>query len=455
VVSGILSELNFQGEHQKLQAKNQYDMIRRRMESRFTRGEGLITPGRLWLDSSKSDEAGFLETHLKEAQTDPLSLIISKAIWEVMGPANKVKYSGEKFSVFIGDQNRDPFILNSESTAYNISADLILDVPIEYKKSFEQDIYGSLRDLAGISTWSSYKFFAQPQKIRNALVLTNPISKAIIELDFNDQSDKLINYVDLSKLAQSAGYFVHFDLGLKHDRTGIALSRCIGQKQVSRTNEQLESKIANDNIYQTDLILAIVAKAGEEVPISKLKNFVIDLCHKGIHIAFATADGFQSANLLQDLKQLGIQSEVISVDRKRDAYDLFKNAVLEDRWRGPAHHILEREFLEPLDLGSKGIDHPVCNSRNSSSKDLADAVVGSVWQCAQKSGGQKGITAFNQYHDYAMREAAHQKDPLLEEISRLQREAKKKPDWYLSTLGLDRASQLRFGQSQRDNRFKR
>ncbi len=410
VISGILSELNFQGEHQKLQAKNQYDTIRRRMESRFSREEGLINPGRLWLDSSKSDETGFLENHIKEAQCDPHSLIVSKAIWEVMGPAGKVKYSGKQFAVFIGDQNRDPLILDGDRSLYDIPADLIIEVPIEYLKSFEQDIYGSLRDLAGISTWSSYKFFAQSQKIRDALTLINPASKAIIELDFNDQNDKLINYIDLSKLVQATDYFIHFDLGLKHDRTGIALTRCIGQKQVSRINEQLESKIANDNDYRTDLILAIAAKPGEEVPLSRLKNFVIDLGRTGIRIAFATADGFQSANLLQDLKQLGIQTEVISVDRTRDAYDLLKNAILEDRWHGPYHEILEQEFLGLLDLGAKGIDHPEGTGKNRSSKDLSDAVAGSVWQCAQKGGVSKSTTALKEYCDavYAKKIPRHQ-----------------------------------------------
>ncbi len=395
IVSGLLSELNYQGEHQKIQAYQQYEMVYRRQESRFKRGEGFIVPGRLWLDSSKSDETGFLEQHLKRAQLDAHSLIVSKAIWEIMGPAGKVQYSGKTFKVFVGDINRDPIILTEDCSHYNISESLVLNVPIEYYQSFDQDIYGALRDIAGVSTWSSFKFMPQAHKVREALTIINPCQKMEVELDFDDKDDKLIDYVDVSALSKKHPYFVHFDLGLKHDRTGVALTRSMGEVQVDRATATLETQLTQDLVYQTDLVLAVVPHPGKEVPIYKLKNFIVNLGYAGVSIGAVSADGYQSKNLLQDLQVLGTPTETVSVDRERDAYDLWKQAALEGRYTGPNHPILEREFLELLDLGSKGIDHPKIegqfNKVDRPSKDLADAVVGSMWLCSQKSTGSKAV----------------------------------------------------------------
>jgi hypothetical protein len=155
-----------------------------------------------------------------------------------------------------------------------------------------------------------------------------------------------------------------------------------------------------DAIYRTDLVLAVAPKPGKELPIAKLRNFIIDLTHAHIKVGCVSADGFQSAQLLQEMKNYGLNSELISVDRTRDPYDQFKNVILEGRWNGPIHPILKKEFLDLIDVGKK-IDHPnpndVLDKKNRPSKDLADAVVGSVYLCKEKGSSDAGMQALNEY----------------------------------------------------------
>jgi hypothetical protein len=428
VVSGILSELNFQGEYQKEQAYQNYVQVRRRMESRFMRGEGFILPGRLWLDSSKNDETGFLEQHLKNLHHDPNALVVCKAVWEVLGPAGKVQYSGKKFPVFIGDQNRDPMILSGPGSSLGIPESLTIQVPIEYLKSFEQDIYGALRDIAGISTWSAHKFFPQSSILRRQMIRSNASDKEVIELDFDDPLDKLINYIDLGKLDKSASYFIHFDLGLKNDRTGISMTKNLGEVVIDRLSTSLESRVTRDCVFQTDLSVGIIPRPGKEVPIYKLKNFVIELMYQGFHIAGVSADGYQSANLLQDLKLLGLVTALVSVDRDRSGYDLWKNACLEGRWIGPIHALLESEFLNLLDLGKK-INHPDPQATGTGqggkpSKDIADSVAGSIMHCSMLSGRTKTLTALDGYLE--MMDQARKEADVTEHLMQIQAQQKKR-----------------------------
>ena len=228
---------------------------------------------------------------------------------------------------------------------------------------FLTDIFTALRDLAGIATWLAHKFFPNASIIKRALSLPNPCDQDEIELS-HDESEgvsggRLIDMIDVSKLDKQRPYCIHFDLGLRRCRTGVALTKSLGAVQVQRNTASLDPVIMQDNSYQTDLVLAVIPKPGRSVAISKLKNFVLNLGYSGIKICAASADGWESANLLQDLEAVGIPTEVISTVRTRDAFDLLKNCANESRWHGPYHPILEKELLE---LDDKQYERSRCNT---------------------------------------------------------------------------------------------
>ena len=403
VFSAMLSELNFQGKAVKDQAQQNYDTIKRRIESRFGRGGlALQPPGRMWLDSSKSDEHGFLEQLIADSRLDERSLVIEKAIWEVLAPAGKVKLCGKTFKVFIGSNSRDPFIPEGPHGTLGIPESFLIDVPIEYQPLFEQDLFGALRDLAGKSVWSAHKFFSRTERVKESLVLDNAYrpgyDKEHIVLDFDDDS-RLIDYIDVSKLVDHTPYFLHYDLGLKRDATGIALTRRTGVSVVERQDrETLLISMQEDGLYRTEFATAIVATPGKEVPIFKLKNFMNDLSNGGIKIGGVSTDNFQSSSLRQEAEKLTLSTEYISTDKNRDTYDLYKNTVNERRWLGPIHKVLEREMLNLVDLTEK-VDHPenTSSAKVRHSKDITDAIAGSLYHCHHYYKGERAVAAMQNF----------------------------------------------------------
>lgn len=383
VISSVLSELNFQNKVAN-QAYDNYTASRRRIQTRFmaTFSKTGSYPGRLWLDSSKKDDTSFLDQHIEKAEQDPLCRVFSYSIWEVH--AHKNIYSGETFKVFIGSKARDPFVVTNENQIIG-ALDSVIDVPVEYRKDFEDDVFNALRDLAGKGTWSAYTFIPSHETIANALVNNNPVSKDIIQIDFHDKEERLIDELYLEEISKDPRpRFIHFDIGIKHDRTGVACTRLDGYTEIKRFNT-LTGKfdITRDPVFVTEWVLAIEPKPGSEIPIYKLKNLVLDLRNANIPIAQVSTDGFQSTQLRQDLILAGFKAVLISVDRTKEPYELLKNAILEDRWRGPYHPILETEF-EKLIETEKKIDHP-----KGGSKDVTDACAGSVWSAYQ------GIQKYN------------------------------------------------------------
>jgi hypothetical protein len=372
VYATILSEINF---HDKVyhQAADTYNGLRQRLESRFPRN----SPGRIWVDSSKSDSGSFVEDFLLKNRT-PEDLgalyIIDKPRWEIL-PDWKLKLSGKTFKVFVGSQTRDPFIIERPEQIIGVDEAHILDVPDIYESNFRLDINKSLQDIAGVSTQAAYRFISSAEKIESSFTHENPVFREVVSVDMYDQSDKLINYIDYSKIkADTRPRFMHIDLGLVNDKTGIACTRLDGIITVERFDAIANKNITiNEPVYWTDFVIAIESKPGQEVPIYKIKNMIIDLRARGYKIICVSTDGYQSTNLRQDLEVNSINAKLISVDRSIDAYVELKNAILSGRCHLPRHPILNKEIRE-IEYHQGKADHP-----DRGSKDIADAVAGSIY----------------------------------------------------------------------------
>lgn len=389
IVGSILDEMNFQNRVSN-QAYDNYNSVRARVESRFL-GKGGSWPAHMWLVSSKSDESGWLQTHINKMRGIPTVKIFEYPIWDVL--KDKGIYSGEIFKMFIGDKTRDPFIIDRPDQILGISDHLIIDIPIEYKQNFINDPFRSLQDLAGTGTWSSRNFLSSSELIEECQIRENPVTQKIITLDFYDKSQKLIDYIIYHNIdMDSRARFIHIDLGLTSDKTGIAATRFDGFVTLSRFDPQTGQKVkVREPIYYTDWVMAIEAKPGHEVAIYKIKNLLNDLRSRGYPIAKVTMDGYQSVNLRQDLTLLGFEAEELSVDRKKDPYYNLKNAILESRYNGIRHPLFDDELRRLID-GEKKIDHPM-----DGSKDLTDAVCGSLWSAYMVQDQYANVLAPGEY----------------------------------------------------------
>lgn len=396
VAGALLSELNDQ-KAIKGQAEDNYSGVLSRQDSRFGTAYSKTGSwaGRIWLDSSRKDSDSFLDVQIDKGRNRSDVRVFDYAQWEVH--AFRGRYSGETFKVFIGSSTRDPFILTNPKQIVGLDDTLIIDVPIELKQHFVSDIYKSLQDLAGKGTWSAHKFIPSTERIGQAMTKVNPVRREVIQLDFYETHDQLINYLDQSalKITVREPRYIHIDVGLTKDKLGIASCYVAGYVTRRHTNV-LDGSVqeTREPVYMYDWLICVEAKAGQEIPFYKIKEFLFLLRSQfGYPIAKVSADGYQSRNLRQDLELAGFESTIESVDRFRDAYDSFKMALLAGRLNLPKHSLLETELKNIMDLGNK-IDHPMENPDGSrGSKDLADACCGAAWIAYQALAKDGGITS--------------------------------------------------------------
>jgi hypothetical protein len=202
-------------------------------------------------------------------------------------------------------------------------------------------------------------YFRDPDRVRKAFMYgSNP-------MDEDGQFHKWFNNSD------GHTRFIHIDLGLKRDRSALAMVHSPGLKEV-KTGMGVETL----PVVNVDLVHSWEASPGQEINFGHVRQMIIDLCRK-FDVGLVTFDRWQSVEMIQSLRAHGINADFHSV-RKTD-YDTLMTTIYDTRLRGYWNELLVEEELLKLRLFSNNkIDHP-----NSGSKDLADALTGAVYNCIQ------------------------------------------------------------------------
>lgn len=361
-VGAIFSEINDMNVV-KGQANDNFDTIYTRMNSRFG-GKGVPMIGHLILDSSNKGNKSFIDTRIEEKENKHIEdyRLFRFAHWEAKWHLGA--YSGKTFTVYAGDQYQDPFIMTDDLDQRirdKLEPKRIIQVPVEHKQEFDFNIIKSLRDLAGVSTFGTWSFISSVEILNNAASHINPTKvDGPIVLDFFDKDQRLINYIDVAKLKflNPNPRFIHIDLGLKTDSTGIACSY-VKEFADNERYDPLSGKrtMVRDPVFDTEWLMEITCVPGQEVPIYKIKEFILEIRQMGYPICIVSTDGFQSSNLRQDLTLAGIETALISVDRTKDPYNNLRNSILEGRATIPNHEKLKKELFE-LEESDGKFDHP-------------------------------------------------------------------------------------------------
>ena len=375
VIGAIIDEANFQNAVAD-QAIQNYNSIRRRMFSRFMTKGGEV-PCRMWVVSSRNENTSFLESHIDAERGNPRVAIYEPAIWEVQ--AHKGIYSGETFPVFIGSDVEQPKILTSAKEMDDYMG-LTIQVPVEYRKDFENNLPGALQDLAGVSTRNGVNLIYNVEALDKALCLDNAMTTDEIFLTLTGD-DQLSDYYKGG--LPTGNYYVHLDGGLKHDRFGFAMSRVTEQIHTSTTSfldGSISSKLSP--LVETPLAFGIKALPGSEVPLWKVRQFLVYLRSQKVHISLITCDGYQSADMMQLLEKLGFNVKYSSADRTKDSYLKLSSNILLSQHKLPKSKILRMELLNLQNLPKK-IDHPATvledGKQVPGGKDIADAVAESSY----------------------------------------------------------------------------
>lgn len=388
-------------EKQKKKMMKMITQIDARMKSRFMRGTYLPTLN--IIASSKDSEQSFLEAYIsnKLEHESKNTLIVDEPQWVV----DSRKDSPQKFYVGIGNK-----FLANELLPLDASPDLLDEyrakgyqlwqVPIGYLDTFQLNLDEAICSIIGIATASSLKYISGI-KLNETKVDTykNPFVKDVIEVG-NAPTDQLqyANFFDLTRVSPediSKPLFIHLDMSLSGDKTGIAgvwITGKSAQKVISgpEIDQNSETQVDRDLYFKVAFSVSIKAPKGAQVSFAKNRNFIRWLRDQGFAIKGISSDTFQSANIQQDLTADGFNVKVVTVDRVQKTqtgqalclpYHYLKAAIYERRLKIYKDCPQLTNELVGLERKADGhIDHT-----KEGSKDQADAVCGATWLASQFS----------------------------------------------------------------------
>jgi hypothetical protein len=108
------------------------------------------------------------------------------------------------------------------------------------------------------------------------------------------------------------------------------------------------------------------------VNLSEVKQWIQNLRRLGFNIGQVSFDRWQSFDIQNELKQVGMRTDTVSVAKKH--YEDMAMLIYEERLAMPAIELLFEELTELKIMRGNRVDHP-----RKKSKDLADAVCGAVF----------------------------------------------------------------------------
>lgn len=389
-----------------------YDEVRTRIKNRFQKISGYL-PAISLLASSARDETAFTEQVIADINSvnDPnTEKVYRYAAYQIK--KHTLRLSDKWFKVAYGLKNAAPFILEG---LYNEAgapieeqgvrhetepqgANTIL-VPIDYLDAFKRNCTTNLQSICGISTGRTHRLFPSTVELERAVTsgvadgLVDPCRSESIPLSMEDDAklhDSLNHAAFVTRRLGTFGpirdpgalRFGHIDLATA-TQAGLAISHIAGRHLVKGVYQKDTGAVADEYrlIVEYDFILSIVAGKNKPISLEKIQQFFMwlrDEC--GFKFGLVTADTYQSVMPLQMLESRGFECKVLSLDRTKGPYYMWRDAYIENRIRMYRQKTMMREAENLLDLEDK-IDHPATGS-----KDITDACAGSYYGCVVHAG---------------------------------------------------------------------
>jgi len=262
----------------------------------------------------------------------------------------------------------------------------------DFKIAFITDLGDAMMRFACVPTYASDAFFKQIDKVERAMSLRNPVdSFRRFDPSFKPDPDKT--------------YFIHADLAQKHDKCAVAIAHV--EKWVNIEVIKDYEQVAP--IVVVDAVAWWEPRAEGPVNLSEVKQWIINLRREGFNIGMVTFDRWQSYDIQQELKAVGIRTDTVSVAKKH--YEDLAMMIYEERVAMPHIPLLLEEMSElKITNNGKKVDHP-----RKKSKDLADAVTGAVFGAISHT--EKDTNVVIQIHTWGT----------ADKLNRLKREAENTP----------------------------
>jgi len=333
--------------------------------------------------SSADTLSSFVETRIAECKGDPKVMIINAVHYEVQPE----RYAGQgRFWVFEGDDLIDPFIVDDDREAllhfcnsYQIPFDRFkIDTlpkelrtkfrnpPETFKRMFQLDIFGALKEICGVSIGQSGRFFTNRVKFAECFpaqnsVTVHPFTKEAITISYLDEA-RVEDYWNPARfnLNPNFEYFGGIDQSLTDDTTGISLCH-------------IDPDAEDDLKIVYDFMLKILPpRRPAKISPDKITMFFVWLKDKvGIRNLQVSMDWYATQQSVQTLQRYGIEAFIHGIDRSWDDYRSLSGSILDNQISGYHYAPFKEELFSLIqDNERKKVDHP-----GGGSKDVSDSVV--------------------------------------------------------------------------------
>lgn len=389
VLCGFIDEVNFAKagvkdiNKAKRRVKELYDTIVARVEGTFRQGGEVW--GKVFAVSSKKGDSDFMEDHIRSqlAAGNQHMIVFDKPQWDVLPPS---MFNPERFYIAIGNRHQRGFVVEDDSE--EALAELreqgykLMEAPLDVKTNFLADFDIALRDIAGIAVPGSLSFITQD--VIDKCISTdrrNPFLQDILQIGTKDNYtiEEFFHLDFIPSYVKSMPMYIHLDLSLNTDKSGISGSGITGRKDITLD----DGKVVSMPVFTHAFSVSIEAPRGDKIPYAKITSFIVWLRSQGFNIELISRDQFQSEYLAQLLEAQGFRTTKLSLDRTPDGYMALRSILLEQRVDMLDVKFLQDEliYLQRDSLSGK-IDHMVGRS-----KDMADSFAGSIWSAMLDSPG--------------------------------------------------------------------
>ena len=358
----------------KEKMKNTYTTIAARVSGTFKHGGQVF--GKIFACSSKRSDSDFMEDYV----TDQLDAGAGDHMYIADAPQWEVKprgtFSEETFTIAVGGRHQKSFVVPDNQNFPEALADLdsqgyrLLHPPVDMKPNFLADFNIALRDLAGIAVLGSASYFTQEML---TLCINpnrrNPFYSDILQTGVNDNIaiEDYFHLNEVPEVLKRVPIYLHLDLSLKTDRTGISAGGITGRKDI----ESFDGKKISEPTFTHMFSVAIEAPRNDKISYSKIVAFICWLRKSGYNIAGISRDQYQSEYLAQLLEQQGFDVSLVSLDRTPDGYVSLHSVLAEQRMDMLNCQLLQDELVHlQRDLVTGKCDHPVGGCFTSDTKIL-------------------------------------------------------------------------------------
>ncbi len=289
-------------------------------------------------------------------QKSQLAKLLAKTHTFIMNPDLPAEADGNSLTIEWDEDNiisyKYPNVFALKRPTWEVNPTRKID---DFKLAFFTDMGDAMQRFACVPTFSSDRFFKQTEKVRAAMTVRNPIdSHKRFDSSFVPDPDKT--------------YFVHADLAQKHDKCAVAIAHV--EKwvniQVIKDYDQIAPVVVVDAVAWWE------PRVEGPVDLSEVKQWIQNLRRLGFNIGMVSFDRWQSFDIQNELKAIGMRTETVSVAKKH--YEDMAMLVYEERLAMPMIDLLFEELSELKIMNNNKVDHP-----RKKSKDLADAVCGAIF----------------------------------------------------------------------------